>query len=957
MKQIIKSILLATIILLGSSCQKKDEQFPEDIIEYVNPFIGTDFHGHTYPGATSPHGMVQLSPITRWEGWDACSGYHYSDDVIYGFAHTQLSGTGASDLSDILFYPSLSWSEVEQQFGEENLEPQAFSHNNEQAHAGYYEVELDNGIKVELATTQRVGAHRYSFPKGEERVLAIDLYCIKRDKVNDAKLNIENDRELSGYVFTDGWAEGQRVYFYARFSESFTEQTIFQEDTYRGPKVRGLFAFDKSEQKPLEVFVGLSLNSVEGAKANLENDLEANQNFDQVKANNETLWSKALQRIEIKSGGTLAERETFYTALYHALVVPNLTSDFNQPNRYSTLSLWDTYRAWHPLITLIDHDLVRDMVDSMMEMYEAWGELPIWPLYQHDTKTMIGYHAVSVIADAYLRGIYTKDPKAALAAMIQSSNINKKGSDLYTKMGYIPANLTRESVSCTLEYSYDDWCIAMMAKAMGEEEVYQTYASRAMNYAHVFDPSTNFFRGRKDDGTWISPFNPAEVSRDFTEANAWQYRFASQHDIFGLAQLYGGVDALREALDAMFADEGGVEGDLVDITGVIGQYAHGNEPSHHLAFLYSYLRAPWQTEELSRHLLDEMYSNQPDGIIGNEDCGQMSAWYILSALGFYSVVPGSGEFVLTTPLFEEVAVQLANGKELQIKANDPANNLYIERVLLNGEELNQLYVTYDQLMSGGTLEFVLSSKPNKERANLEAPYSFTKESFPSIPYSTKELTYFDDEVEMELQCSTPETSIYYSLDGGEFQKYTEPVILTKSGTVRTYSELPSGVRSPEVMLQIIQAEYLTPASAVNGSKAGVMYKYYTGSDFKESVHNLERMGKLTDSGTMEKVSIKYSPEADFFGYIFTGYINIEESGIYDFQVASDDGSTLKINNQLIVNNDGSHAMVHATGRVALKQGFYPFELRYYQGDQGKGLSFMYKKADSNDYVEVSTFIE
>ena len=668
-------------------------------VDYVDPFIGTGFHGHTYPGATVPFGAVQLSPDTRAGNWDACAGYHYDDTTLKGFSHTHLSGTGCIDLGDILFRPTTLKPDLT---AESICRPANFSHKDERASAGYYSVILkDEGIKAELTATTHTGMHRYTFPSGKPVTIIVDLaHLLDNEYIYEAELERTTSNEIVGMRRTRGWTDNQYVYFAAQFSEPFQtvefvqdKKIVSAETKQVGTDLQAILTFADKDGEPIIAKVGLSLVSVDNARKNLAEEVK-DFNFDAVCAAARNDWEQALSSITVEGGGT-DDLKNFYTAIYHAMVVPNVVSDVNGEYRrhnmqigqlpkgkmqYSTFSLWDTFRAWNPLMTLIDTALVNNMVNSYLDIYDASGELPIWPLSAAETGTMIGYHSVSVIADAYLKGIRGFDAEKALDAMKVSSEKNKKGADYYIKYGFIPSNIKKESISCLLEFAYDDWCIARMAQEMGKEDVYRKYIERSQNYINVFDGSTKFFRGKRMDGNWETSFNPFEVGRSYTEATAWQYRFSVPYDVNGMVQLFGGKEKFITALDSIFIADPNVHGDLADITGLIGQYAHGNEPSHHIAYLYDYVGQPWKTQEMTRHLLDEMYQPTPGGISGNEDCGQMSAWYILSGLGIYSVCPGSNEFELTTPLFEKAVLKLSNGKRLTLLDNDPKKNIYIHKV-------------------------------------------------------------------------------------------------------------------------------------------------------------------------------------------------------------------------------------------------------------------------------------
>ncbi len=971
MKTIISIFSLATILLLvGCNSETKNP------IDYVDPFIGTGFHGHTYPGATSPHGAVQLSPDTRTGNWDACSGYHYSDSTIIGFSHTHLSGTGCADLADILFHPTTK--DIKLNSEGHIFDPLAFSHKDEKASAGYYSVHFkEEGIKAELTAAQYVGIHRYTYDKDKNAKIIIDhSHLLENEVIDMASFTVNSENEVSGMRRTQGWVTNQYVYFVAQFSKNFeTAQLVnngkiiaLDATPESGGNLQIVLDFGVSDGTPIVARVGLSIVSEENARQNLLSTMD-DFDFDTMHYATRAQWEDALSDI-IVEGSTEDQKKNFYTAQYHTKIIPNIVSDLNgqyrrhdmsiaqdeNRNYYSTLSLWDTFRAWHPLITITDTDLVNDIINSMLEMYQYSDkkELPIWPLSAGETGTMIGYHAASVIGDAYMKGIRDYDVELALEAMIHSSNINKKGSDYYIKYGFIPSNIKRESVSCLLEYAYDDWVIAQMAKDLGKEEIYQEYMKRAHSYINVFDGHTKFFRGKQMDGNWEPNFNEFEPGRAYTEATAWQYRFFVPHDVNGMIQLFGGKEAFITELDRLFTVEQGVDGKMVDITGLIGQYAHGNEPSHHMSYLYSYLGEPWKTQAMTRRLLDEMYSPTPEGIIGNEDCGQMSAWYILSSLGFYSVAPGSNEFILTSPLWTKAQVKLANGKTLTINSNSSKSNIYINKVLLNGEEINKNFVTYEQIMNGGVLEFVLSNTPNKERGVEETtyPYSMTKARVVSIPYTTAYLNLFEDKIDVDLASTTESVDIYYTLDGSipnkKSIKYTSPFTIDKTTDIKAIAYKENFEESSVFEIKATKASYKQSVN-ISASQQGVRYTYYHGKF--SSVDELADT-KVIDQDTMPSPSIEGAQQEDHFGYIYTGYIYAPEDGVYTFLTQSDDGSALYIGNDKIVDNDGSHAAISATGEAALKKGYHSFKLLYFEDYEGEYLAWQWKLPKTSEFVDI-----
>lgn len=957
-------ITLSTVLLAACT------QLPKEPIDYVDPFIGTGFHGHTYPGATAPYGAVQLSPDTRKGNWDACSGYHYSDHSILGFSHTHLSGTGCIDLGDILFHPTTTDGVVNN--GEYIFHPLSFSHKDETASPGYYAVHFkEEGIKAELTATTYTGMHRYTYEKGKKQHIIIDMaHLLTDEEIDSLWIRKTADNEITGMRRTQGWVTNQYVFFVAQFSKGFNHihindgKELTDNEAPQSTNQQFILKFGESDGTPLVAKVAFSIVSEENAKENLLAEVEG-FDFDSVHQQTRNRWVEALSDITVE-GATTSDLKNFYTAQYHTKIIPNIVNDVNGQyrrhdmsiaqvptgqHRYSTFSIWDTYRAWNPLMTLTNHQLVNDMINSFLDMYDATGELPIWPLSAGETGTMIGYHSVSVIADAYMKGIRGYDIEKAFEAMKVSSNNNKKSSDYYTKYGFIPSNIKRESVSCLLEYAYDDWCIAQIAKELGKEEDYNEYIARSQYYQNVFDGHTRFFRGKRMDGNWEYPFNPFAPGRAYTEATAWQYRFYVPHDVNGMIQLFGSQELFKNQLDSLFIVESTVDGDMADITGLIGQYAHGNEPSHHMAYLYNYVGEPWKTQAMTRRILFEMYQPTPEGISGNEDCGQMSAWYILSSLGMYSVCPGTNQFTLTTPLFEKATLRLANGKQLEIKANSPQRNLYIDRVILNGNKITTNYITYEQLMEGGVLEFVLSASPNYTRGITEQsyPYSLTKGEVASVPYTTHDLDLFTDRIEVDLASATPNASVYYTLDGSEPDQsstlYSAPFTLTKSTTIKAKAYCEGYMPSRTFTIQATKAVFEKPVKTtakVNGTR----YTYYEG--LYQSVNEIKRT-PVKEQGTLPAPSIKGAQQEDHFAFIFKGLIYAPEKGIYEFLTRSDDGSVLLINNKKVVDNDGSHAAIVATGRIALEQGYHSYELLYFEDYEGEHLSWGWKQPTSDKF--------
>ncbi|GAA4182200.1 GH92 family glycosyl hydrolase [Sphingobacterium ginsenosidimutans] len=734
---------LACAGLLGIlSCASQRDSAEGSYAKSVNPFIGTDFTGNTYPGAQSPFGMVQLSPDNGLPGWDRISGYFYPDSTISGFSHTHLSGTGAGDLYDISFMPvTLPYHEAVAPLGIHSK----FSHQNEQAHAGYYKVKLtDYNIDVELTATPRCGIQRYTFPEAQSAIFLDLKKAMNWDATIDSYIEVVDSVTVRGYRFSEGWARGQRVYFETRFSKPFTAVHIdssaiqssvdsITKTTKRiGTAFTARFDFKTSTGEQVTLSTALSGVSMDGASKNLKAEVPTDD-FDHYLKQAENNWNKELGKIAIQTTDKEAKVK-FYTALYHSMLAPTIFGDVDGTyfgadrkihqaegwTNYSTFSLWDTYRASHPLFTYLDPNRVNDMVKSFIAFYEQHGRLPVWNIYGSETDMMIGNHAIPVIVDAYLKGIGDFDVNKALEACVATANIdNYRGIGLYKKLGYVPYDVVDKynaenwSLSRTLEYAFDDHCIAVMADKMGNKAVATTFFARAKNYKNVYNPTTSFMQPRDSHGVFVTPFDPEEYSAHICESNAWQYFWSVQHDIPGLINLVGGNERFGQKLDSMFTFHPSDTSKLpIFSTGMIGQYAHGNEPSHHAIYLFNAIGQPWKTQQYAAEVMEKLYLNNPSGLSGNDDCGQMSAWYVFSALGFYPVDPVSGRYEIGTPLFEHSEFKLANGKKFTVKA-DHVNktNIYIQSVTLDGKPLETSYITHEQIMSGATLVFQMGSKP------------------------------------------------------------------------------------------------------------------------------------------------------------------------------------------------------------------------------------------------------
>ncbi|MCB0462914.1 MAG: GH92 family glycosyl hydrolase [Flavobacteriaceae bacterium] len=803
------SISLCVILVL-LSCQEKTDNSPakkdKPLISYVNPFIGTGGHGHTYPGATLPFGMMQLSPDTRLDGWDGCSGYHYSDSYIYGFSHTHLSGTGVSDYGDILLMPT---NEVVFNNGADGKKGYKahFSHDNEVAEPGFYKVHLDSTeIDVELTVLKRSGVHKYEFSKGEKQIVILDLE--HRDEVLDSKATVYSNTEIGGHRHSKAWATDQFLFYNMVFSRPFKNMT-FLDDVNEGKKVKVAFEFDNIESNTLEIKIGISPVDEEGARKNRREELDE-KSFEDIKTEAQNTWEKQLEKIVIESNND-DYKTNFYTSMYHVSIAPNLYQDVDGRYRgmdleihetqdfdyYTVFSLWDTYRAAHPLYTIIEQDRTNDFINTFLAKYDEGGIMPIWDLSACYTGCMIGYHAVPVIADAYLKGLRGYDVDKAFEAMKHSANQDKLGLESYKSHGYIPVEFESESVSKTLEYAYDDWTIAQMAKDLGKDDDYKTFTERAQYYKNIFDPESQFMRGRFRN-TWFAPFDPYEVNFNYTEANSWQYSFYVPQDISGFMNLLGGKDKLEENLDELFTAETETSGrDQADITGLIGQYAHGNEPSHHMAYLYNFVNKPHKTQERVHQILTELYQNAPDGISGNEDCGQMSAWYILSSMGFYSVTPASNQYIIGTPLFPKATINLENGKQFTIVAHNISDsNIYIESATLNGKSLDRTFIYHNEVVDGGVLEFQMTDNPAVwgSREGQEPKTEIKDHLIIPAPFIAKGDVAFKSKTEVVLENVDKKTPIFYKLGEEDYKKYEVPFTISEPTTLSVYSE-KEGVKS------------------------------------------------------------------------------------------------------------------------------------------------------------------
>ncbi|MCF6128583.1 GH92 family glycosyl hydrolase [Flavobacterium sp. AS60] len=759
--------------------------FGQNYHQYVNPMIGTGGHGHTYPGATVPFGMVQLSPDTRIDGsWDGCSGYHYDDNTIYGFSHTHLNGTGCSDFGDIMLMPTM---------GEPTLNPKeyssTFSHSNEKATAGFYAVKLDkHNIDVKLTASTRVGFHEYTFNKDGQANIILDLN--HRDKLLQGEVKIIDNKTIEILRRSEAWAKDQYVFARIEFSVPMQINNVRNngyaparntDKFFAGTQLGLSFSKKVKNGEKILLKVSLSPTAYQGTRLNMSEIVD--WDFEKVKKEAEQLWDKQLSKIEI----TETDKDklaVFYTALYHTMVQPNIAQDIDGKYRgrdnqihkaegfdyYSVFSLWDTFRAAHPLYTLIEKKRTADFINTFLKQYEQGGRLPVWELASNETDCMIGYHSVSVMADAMAKGITGFDYEKAFEAAKHSAMLDHLGLDAYKKQGFISMDDEHESVSKTLEYAYDDWCIARMALKVRNESDYDYFMKRSQSWRNIFDWNTGFMRPKKNGG-WDKPFDAKEINNNFTEGNSWQYSFFVPQDIPGMIEAYGGAEKFEAKLDEMFNSESKTTGrEQADVTGLIGQYAHGNEPSHHMAYLYNYIGKPEKTTEKVHFILNDFYKNAPDGLIGNEDCGQMSAWYVLSSMGIYQVTPGLNEWQFTKSIFKQVKINLENGKSIIINDNDMYNFLS---------------------------EFSRKVKDNETYALPEISYG--------VPVIQAKSKSFKDKLKVEIITQNPQDKIYCTIlnanqtdDNNNFFPYLSALNISESSRVVAFSKNPNGVISNKV---------------------------------------------------------------------------------------------------------------------------------------------------------------
>lgn len=902
---------------VASSAQ--DEPDIISYTKYVDPFIGTGGHGHTFPGATVPFGMVQLSPDTGIEGWDWCSGYHVSDSSIMGFSHTHLSGTGGGDYGDILLMPTVG--EVQTEPGSKANPDEGyrsrFEHVKEQALPGYYSVFLeDYKVTAELTATTRVGVHRYTFPESKDAHIILDLKHGISDTARETWFKVNGDNEIVGLRRSSGWARDQYVYFVAQFSKPFksvqgVENGVIKENPteVKGNGVKAVINYDTKLDEEVIVKVAISAVSVDGARKNLEAEVK-DFDFEGIKKQADATWNEKLAKIEVE-GGDQVQRTIFYTSLYHTMMAPNTFMDVDHSYRgmdhkihkaegftnYTLFSLWDTFRATHPLYTFIAPKANNDFIKSMLAKYEQSGQLPVWELSANETGTMIGFHSAPVIVDAMLKGQTDFDEELAYEALVAAAEDPRRGLNWFNEEGYIPVEKEANAVSKHVEYAYDMWTVAQVAKRLGKDDDYKKYINRALNYKLLFDEETGFIRGKDLYGEWTTPFDPMKISLlgagDYTEGNAWHYNFFAPQDVNGLIELHGGEEGFVAKVDEMFVQEAVNDNHMAhDVTGLIGQYAQGNEPSHHAIYLYNYAGQPWKTQERIRQVMDEMYTAERDGLSGNEDCGQMSAWYVFSSMGFYPVNPANGEYIIGSPIFSKVTMHLDNGNDFVIESNNnEINNVFIQGATLNGTSYGKSFITHEEIEKGGTLFFEMGAeKSNWGEAVEDRPVSYAinpsdKEELlinkeqvfrPSI---SNESVIFNTTTTVSLKDVTPNVTIYYTLDGSipttSATKFEKEFTLDQSTMVKAIAVNEHGVASKVSEFDFKKAYYNTggeyPQLTINYEKNatydagenGILDGKYASDNLRDgkwdgvSAQNLEAIVDLGQAEELHELSMGF----------------------------------------------------------------------------------------------------
>ncbi len=973
MMRIIFSFLTFIVLLFISSCTPSNNTI-DDPAKYVDPFIGTDSDGHTFPGVVAPFGMIQLSPDTRISGNDYATGYHYSDLTIMGFSHTRYSGTGRGSGGDILFMPTVG--EIQLNVGNiENTKTgyrSSFSHKNETASPGYYKVLLkDYDVTAELTSSERVGFHKYTFSKGKPANIILDLTHGINDYADSLYLKIIGKNKIAGMRKSiGGLRDFQTVYFAAEFSEDFEEYGISVngklENTFNqvsGKNVKAYFRF--KNKKVIKVKVAISKVDIEGAEKNLKEITD--WDFEQARTMAREIWNKEFEKISVKSKDS-NNLKIFYTAFYHSCIMPSLDTDIDGRYRstnnkiytakdftsFTNFSLWDTFRALHPLLTIIDQGKTNDFVNTFVERFEHSGTMPIFELSGNDLLVMIGYHSLPVIADAYVKGIRNYDVKKAIEGMKGLADIPFEERTEYRTFGYIPEEYTDQAVSRSLEFAFDDWSLAQVAKD-NDKDAFMHYSSRANFYKNLYNKESGFMHPKNADHQWMDNFDPlAYNTRKYTQGNAWQYSTFVLQDINGLIALMGGDKKFEKWMDTYFTTKNNKTYQSRTSSLMIGQYYHGNEPSHHAAYLYNYAGVPWKTQQIVREILKTQYNTKPDGLAGNDDAGQMSAWYVLSAMGFYSVTPGMDYYVIGSPLFEEVSIHLENGKQFKIVAkNNSEQNIYIQSVQLNGKPYSKSYLKHSDIMKGGTMKFIMGKNPNKTWANSvkDRPYSleYKDVAMPQISVKGEKIgrdgvITFKGKSEISVFCDREDVQIFYTLDGSEPDStslaYTNEIKINHSCILKVKA-FKKGYKPSYTSTLRLRDLSPMPALKVEGAKKGIQYTYREVSICKE-VAQIDQYPVLK-SGIIPNISTGVSFKRVLnHAFVFDGYVKIPKAGIYTFYLDTDYAGAIWINDKLIASNESTDWLGERSGTIALQKGFHKIVLKKLQVGGWTDLKLLWK---------------
>jgi len=951
-------LLLLSLILL-SSCMADTKEY-RDYSSVVNPFIGTGSDGHTFPGVVAPFGMVQLSPDTRTSHSDYASGYHYNDSTILGFSHTRYSGTGRGSGGDILFMPTS---------GKVQLVPgdagnsttgyrSSFSHKNESATAGYYRVLLDDcNITAELTTSKRVGFHKYSYHSGDTANVILDLSHGISDKPDSLYLKITGENRIEGFRKSlGGLRDFQTLYFAAKFSEPFANYGVRvnglmknKTDVVSGKDLQAFFRFPGS--KEVMIKVAISKVDIEGARKNLT-EIEG-WDFDKARDEARVAWNRELSKIEVKSSDTSLDT-IFYTALYHSCIMPSLDMDIDGGYRssnnkiytaanfvdYTNFSLWDTFRALHPLMTIINREKTNDFINTFIERYENSGGMPIFELSGNDLLVMIGYHSLPVIADAYVKRIRGYNTKKALEGMISLADMPFEERNEYKTFGFIPYEYTDQAVSRSLEYAYDDWCITRLAKDI-DEKAFNHFNNRSGFYRNLFDIETCFMRAKNTSYQWETEFNPLAYTRRYTQGNAWQYTTFVSQDIHGLIELMGGNKKFENWLDRYFTTENSSTYQGRQSSMMIGQYYHGNEPSHHTAYLYNYAGVPWKTQEITRKIMNSQYNTSPEGLAGNDDAGQMSAWYVLSSMGFYSVTPGLAYYVIGSPLFDSSTINLENGKSFSIIAkNNSKENVYIQSVTLNGKPYTKSYLKHADIIAGGTMVFEMGNSPNKAWATdrNDCPYSpnYKSSPMPQVVVEDKQIGR-DGVVTFEKSCNVSlmnieDSDVFYTLDGNDPDKNSAKF----NGKIKIDKTCSLKVKAFKKGLYpgyttTVKFRNLEPVKSkpVSNLTQGISFEYRETGVCKK-VAQIDQY-PIVKEGILDVISSETSFKQKLnHALTFNGYVKIPKSGVYTFYANTEFGIALWVDGVLLASNESTDWLGERSGTIGLQKGYHTIRVKYFQ---------------------------